>query len=374
MYIKQLKNGQVRYTQKYVDKKGKTQKVQITLPSKTKVMKARAKELLEEKILLKKEKDNLITNFTPFSVVKEKWLQTMKKSISSTSYKSYISAIKDFSLKFNEWEIKNINQLNIQDYLFSNSWKLKTIKHKKAVLYSLFNFATKMKYISENPINSILLPKSRENLIDIEFEENKGLSRDELRRILNYCKSAKRDIRHTIIMEFLFLTGMRLEEVGGLQVTDLDLNNKKLSIKHVIDTKATLNSSRTLYPPKNRGSRREIHLNPRSIEIIEWFLNHQLDFNFVFTNRNGNPLQQASCFSFIKSVCTKALGENPKRKFNNHMLRHAHITLLAELNVPIKATMARVGHVQESTTLRIYSHVSKKIQDKTAEKLDKIVI
>lgn len=56
------------------------------------------------------------------------------------------------------------------------------------------------------------------------------------------------------------------------------------------------------------------------------------------------------------------------------MLRHAHITLLAELNVPIKATMARVGHVQESTTLRIYSHVSKKIQDETAEKLDKIVI
>ncbi|MGV7975228.1 hypothetical protein PJN22_29415, partial [Mycobacterium kansasii] len=81
-------------------------------------------------------------------------------------------------------------------------------------------------------------------------------------------------------MEFLFLTGMRLEEVGGLQVTDLDLNKKKISIKHVIDTKATLNSSRTLYPPKNRGSRREIHLNPRSIEIIEWFLNNQLDFNF----------------------------------------------------------------------------------------------
>ena len=94
----------------------------------------------------------------------------------------------------------------------------------------------------------------------------------------------------------------------------------------------------------------------------------------MFTNRNGNPIQQASCFSFIKSVCTKALGENPKRKFNNHMLRHAHITLLAELNVPIKATMARVGHVQESTTLRIYSHISKKMKDETAEKLDKIII
>ncbi|WP_235187786.1 hypothetical protein [Lactococcus lactis] len=117
MYIKQLENGQVRCTQKYVDKKGKTQKSSNTLPSKTKVMQARAKELLEEKILLKKEKDNIITNFTTFSVVKEKWLQTKEKSISSTSYKSYISAIKDFSLKFNDWEIKNINQLNIQDYL-----------------------------------------------------------------------------------------------------------------------------------------------------------------------------------------------------------------------------------------------------------------
>lgn len=49
MYIKQSENGQVRYTQKYVDKKGKTQKVQITLPSKTKVMQARAKSYWKKK-------------------------------------------------------------------------------------------------------------------------------------------------------------------------------------------------------------------------------------------------------------------------------------------------------------------------------------
>lgn len=40
------------------------------------------------------------------------------------------------------------------------------------------------------------------------------------------------------------------------------------------------------------------------------------------------------------------------------MLRHSHITLLVELGVPIKAIMERVGHVDESITLRVYSHVT----------------
>lgn len=49
MYIKQLENGQVRYTQKYVDKKGKTQKVQIFYLLKLKLCKHGPKSYWKKK-------------------------------------------------------------------------------------------------------------------------------------------------------------------------------------------------------------------------------------------------------------------------------------------------------------------------------------
>ena len=54
------------------------------------------------------------------------------------------------------------------------------------------------------------------------------------------------------------------------------------------------------------------------------------------------------------------------------MLRHSHISLLAELGVPIKVIMERVGHIDESITLRVYSHVTQNMHDDVKEKLNRI--
>ncbi len=47
------------------------------------------------------------------------------------------------------------------------------------------------------------------------------------------------------------------------------------------------------------------------------------------------------------------------KKVTTHTFRHTHITLLVEMNA-LKAIMKRVGHVDEKTTIRIYTDVTKK--------------
>ncbi|MDV5040315.1 site-specific integrase, partial [Enterococcus faecalis] len=42
-----------------------------------------------------------------------------------------------------------------------------------------------------------------------------------------------------------------------------------------------------------------------------------------------------------------------------------------ELNVPVKAIMERVGHVDTETTLKIYTHVTKKAKTNLVEALNK---
>ena len=51
------------------------------------------------------------------------------------------------------------------------------------------------------------------------------------------------------------------------------------------------------------------------------------------------------------------------KHLTTHIFRHTHISMLAELGVPFKTIMQRVGHNDSSTTLSIYTHVTKSMYD-----------
>ncbi|MBF0844740.1 tyrosine-type recombinase/integrase, partial [Streptococcus danieliae] len=54
----------------------------------------------------------------------------------------------------------------------------------------------------------------------------------------------------------------------------------------------------------------------------------------------------------------------------SHVFRHSHISMLAELGIPIKAIMDRVGHSDSTTTLKVYSHVTDKMSENLVSKIE----
>ncbi|HGH7543563.1 TPA: tyrosine-type recombinase/integrase, partial [Streptococcus pyogenes] len=54
--------------------------------------------------------------------------------------------------------------------------------------------------------------------------------------------------------------------------------------------------------------------------------------------------------------------------------RHSHITLLVEMNVPIKLIMERVGHSDEKMILQVYIHVTKNMKENLDEKLNNLSV
>ncbi len=48
------------------------------------------------------------------------------------------------------------------------------------------------------------------------------------------------------------------------------------------------------------------------------------------------------------------------KKATPHIFRHTHISMLIEAGVDLPTIMARVGHDDAKTTLKIYTHVTKK--------------
>ena len=58
------------------------------------------------------------------------------------------------------------------------------------------------------------------------------------------------------------------------------------------------------------------------------------------------------------------------KHLTTHIFRHTHISILAELGIPLKAIMQRVGHNDPATTLSIYTHVTQHMKNDIVEKLN----
>ena len=122
-----------------------------------------------------------------------------------------------------------------------------------------------------------------------------------------------------------------------------------------------------------------ITINKRSCEILKSvILDHKKmaqwhdkynDRGFIFTTAGGNPLYSHK-INRLLAIAAKNLEID--KHITTHTFRHTHISLLVEMNISLKAIMKRVGHTDEKTTIKVYTHVTEKMDKLLVEKLESI--
>ncbi|EPD20069.1 TPA: tyrosine-type recombinase/integrase [Streptococcus pneumoniae] len=123
---------------------------------------------------------------------------------------------------------------------------------------------------------------------------------------------------------------------------------------------------------KSLVSYRVIGISDRVLEILkEYPLLEEGDY--IFTN-NGSSLM-ITCFNyFLKNSFRKSEIKKDDFVLTAHVFRYSHISLLAELEVPITAIMDCVDYTNETKILSVYTHVTEKMKSNITEKLDKLVL
>ena len=94
------------------------------------------------------------------------------------------------------------------------------------------------------------------------------------------------------------------------------------------------------------------------------------DMGFVFTTKNGVPLQTNS-FNLALKKANERLETPIQKNLTSHIFRHTLVSRLAENNVPLKAIMDRVGHSDAKTTTQIYTHITKQMKSTVADVMEK---
>lgn len=306
------------------------------------------------------------------------WLEhtepTVKRSthINHTIYVNKIFTYLDKSLP-----IASLTAVTLEDVLhkvyyvenLSYSYTRATFTTMKAI----YKHAKRKKLIpSLIDFEDIEIKKKPFSHSDIAKKQNKFLDAVELKETL--MQLSKIDSRISLLFEFVSLTGLRIGELLALRYSDYDKENATININGTIQYDYKNSSEIKRGTPKNIYSVRDVSLSDRAVSILDsimlenkrrslWFEGY-IDHGYIFTSSRGNPYDIQFLNRRLKGVHIEG------KHLTTHIFRHTHISMLAELGIPLKTIMQRVGHNDPNTTLSIYTHVTKSMHDDVINKLN----
>ncbi|GAA4653954.1 site-specific integrase [Anaerocolumna aminovalerica] len=161
----------------------------------------------------------------------------------------------------------------------------------------------------------------------------------------------------------LYWTGIRVGELFAITPSDIDFDNKVLTINKSLQR---IGGKDIVTAPKTPKSNRLI--------TIPDFLNNILK-NYLDMLYDLKPTDRI--FPFTKSFLYNEIKRGSKasgiRTIKIHELRHSHASLLIELGFSPLLIAERLGHEKVETTLNTYSHLYPSKHEEVASKLNELV-
>lgn len=239
----------------------------------------------------------------------------------------------------------------------------RSVQYYHATVRAALNQALRWGLVKRNVANLVDPPRVQRHKIT-------PLAPEEAMRLLKTAEGHRLSALFTVALAI----GLRQGEALGLQWEDVDLESGAVTIRHQLQR---VDGRLQLVEPKSDQSRRSIALPEITLASLRRHRIHQLeermaagtywsDTGFVFTTRNGTPLEGSN----VRRVFLRLLKQAELPEVRFHDLRHTCASLLLAQNVHPRIVMETLGHSQISLTMNTYSHVAPDLQRQAAERID----
>jgi integrase/recombinase XerC len=270
----------------------------------------------------------------------EKFINYLKveKNSSAHTITNYLVDLKAFEQFLGEKEIASIDHLMLRKFLAemrARNYAKRTIARKLASLRSFFRFMYREGHIKANPITAISTPKLDKKL-PIVLDEGK---------VAKLLQCPPEDdvfgLRDRALLETIYSAGIRVSELVGLDVRDVDLIAEIIKVF-------------------GKGSKeRMVPIGAPAASAIRRYLDKRgeakaRDKNAVFLGKNGTRLRDRSVRRIVdKHMRACSLAEH----ISPHSLRHSFATHMLDRGADLRSVQELLGHANLSTT-QIYTHVT----------------
>lgn len=234
-------------------------------------------------------------------------------------------------------EIDNFILRGFLARLHEKNNKKSTIARKLASIRSFLQFCLRKKWLEDNPAKVVATPKQDRHVPSF-------LSEEEMRHFLDLPQKPKRvlDLRDRALLELLYATGVRVGELVGMDVDDVNFDERLIMV---------------------RGKGKKERLLPfgsKAVESLHAYIGKKtlinrgkIEENPLFLNYRGKRLTSRSVERIVNKYIKRAA---LRRKISPHSLRHSFASHLLSRGADLRVIQELLGHESLATTQK-YTHI-----------------
>lgn len=299
--------------------------------------------------------------------VMDRYLENLynRKELSPNTKMGYnvtVNTLKEYRL--GHMEIGKIKPEHCEDWLsdMKKKYRGSSIQSQISLIKRTFEYAIDYDYIVKNPFRRITTDRS-------DSKQMEALTIQDMNRFLEFCSTDAHSKHCYDMIYILFWTGMRVSELCGLTLDDIDMNKRMIRVEKQL---LCLNHKHVVRKPKTSNGIRFIPMTDGVYNSFEHVLKNRYlkgDIEPVCYDERGNAYER---FVFLATRSRKTIvrthveeylqncikrfnivnPDTPIRKFEPHICRHTFATNMQTLTP--KTLQYILGHGNISTTMNNY--------------------
>ncbi len=276
---------------------------------------------------------------------------SVEKGLSPNTVRSYCLDLKKIFLFFRKEKISwlKAGEDDLVKFIHHQSradLSSRSIARLISTIKAFYRFLILDGVLTKSPAADLSAPK-------LWLDLPKFLTEGEVKRLLDQPdEKTIRGLRDKAMLELLYATGLRVSELTGLNLKDLNLEQGYVFCRG------------------KGGKERIVPFGRSARDVLERYLQKsrpklsKKENPFLFLSTRGTSFTRQGFWKILKKHgCKAGLG----KKISPHVLRHSFATHLLERGADLRSVQLMLGHSQITTT-QIYTHVSRRQLRKVYQK------
>jgi site-specific recombinase XerD len=263
-----------------------------------------------------------------------------ERNASPRTLKAYRQALTAFGTE-NKTSWKKCTADDFRDYLFAimkRGQARSYVRLQFSALRTFYQFLTARKRLRHNPVREVQLPKIEKKLpLVLTRQQVEDLLAAPMREMKKRAAPVWMPLRDVAIMELFYSSGLRLSELAGLDVADVDLYTESVRVF---------------------GKGRKERVCPVGLPALEAISRYRAAANAhagpLFINKARRRMSVRSVWLVLKRYVHRT---SIPISISPHKLRHSFATHMLDRGADLRSVQALLGHASLSTT-QIYTHVT----------------
>lgn len=297
---------------------------------------------------------------TPLIDIAREWL-SLKQNITDSTHRLYERHLEILSEHpVSRKPVGDLKKIDIQKYLqwlhdqdYSWSW----LHQQYICIQQVLELALDNDMVTKNVSRGCM-----KSFRKCKKSEKEALTQKQIDVMLERLQ--KTDTQVYQVSVAILETALRRGELAALTWSDVNFKDNTISVDKQLQIYC---GDVIISKPKTEAGVRVIPMSPTLHSLLKDMRKKRKPSIYVFTNRDGNPLNPNTFSQRMRHKCETIKG---LPKITPHVLRHTACTRMIESGMSVSSVQYIMGHASPNVTLEIYTHIS---QDHVKEEFQRFI-